>query len=48
MNVLLTLLTVVAQQIGSENGNDLLAPDKKGDDPIALEQPGKDSLTWIP
>jgi|SRR5678815_6178786 hypothetical protein len=34
--------TVVAQQIGSENGNELLAPDKKGEDPIALEQPGKE------
>ena len=33
---------VVAQQIGSENGNELLAPDEKNDDPIALERPGKE------
>jgi hypothetical protein len=28
--------TVLAQQIGSESGDELLAPDKKHDDPIAL------------
>ncbi len=32
--------TVLAQQIGSESGDELLAPDKKHDDPIALERPG--------
>ena len=31
--------TVLAQQIGSESGDELLAPDKKHDDPIALEDP---------
>ena len=31
--------TVLAQQIGSESGDELLAPDKKDDDPIALEEP---------
>jgi hypothetical protein len=30
---------VLAEQIGSDSGDELLAPDKKGDDPIALEQP---------
>jgi hypothetical protein len=29
--------TVLAGQIGSESGDELLVPDKKDDDPIALE-----------
>ena len=28
--------TVLAEQMGSESGDELLAPDKKDDDPIAL------------
>ena len=28
--------TVLAEQIGSESGDELLVPDKKDDDPIAL------------
>jgi len=31
--------TVLAEQIGSESGDELLAPDKKDDDPIAMENP---------
>jgi hypothetical protein len=31
--------TVLAQQIGSESGDELLAPDKKHDDAIALKDP---------
>ena len=31
--------TVLAEQIGSDSGDELLAPDKKDDDPIALEDP---------
>ena len=31
--------TVLAEQIGSESGDELLAPTKKDDDPIALEEP---------
>jgi hypothetical protein len=31
---------VLAEQIGSESGDELLAPDKKDDDPIAMENPG--------
>jgi hypothetical protein len=31
--------TVLAEQIGSESGDELLAPAKKDDDPIALEEP---------
>lgn len=31
--------TVLAEQIGSDSGDELLAPDRKDDDPIALEDP---------
>jgi hypothetical protein len=30
---------VLAEQIGSDSGDELLAPDKKDDDPITLEDP---------
>jgi hypothetical protein len=31
--------TALAEQIGSDSGNELLAPNTKDDDPIALEDP---------